>query len=240
MRLCTCRTLPLALILGCNALSPNSPVPANDEAVPIAQAAEKKIVPSEVDPKQQLKEAANRLDVGDEAGALPSLTAYVAARPEHAAMRAHLAELLFRLHQPVAAKRHLERYVADAQEQGETSDLHLIHAQTRLVEIAAGEGDVFAERLHRGIGLYLLAERECAAREVDDAFVEKTTFLAIAELKAAVAERPDEPRPHWYLFKAWSQLGQRLPAETHLRRARALALLGGLTPAETESLAGGH
>jgi hypothetical protein len=141
------------------------------------------------------------------------------------------------LHKPDDAKYHLCRYVADAQEQGEPVDQHLVHAETRLVEIAIGQADTYSERLHRGIGLYLLAERVARTEDADEDFVEKTMFQAIAELKDAVRESPGEARPHWYLFLAWSQLGQRLPADTHLRRARALAAGGGLTPAEVHALA---
>jgi predicted Zn-dependent protease len=245
MRLYACRILPFLLCFGCTALAPQSATsPVSSDPQP-AVATQPRVSnkPASVvarspgpDAKKLLTEAAKCLDEGDEAAALPLLQEYVAAHPDHASIRAHLAELLLRLHKPDEAKRQLERYVADAQQQGEPVDQQLIHAETRLVEIACGEEDAYAERLHRGIGLYVLAERAAKADEVDDAFVEKTLFQAVEELKAAVKERSEEPRPHWYLYQAWSELGQRLPAETHLRRARKLAFQDGLTPAEAQAL----
>lgn len=240
MKLYTCRILPLFL-LGCTAFSPQLPPPASDN-IPTQRTSEKRAAPksaptASIDESQSLlKQAAKCLDAGDEPAALPLLTAYIEAHPDHATVRAHLAELLLRLHQPDDAKYHLSRYVADAQEQGEPIDQHLVHAETRLVEIAIGQSDAYSERLHRGIGLYLLAERVAKAEDSDEDFVEKTMFQAIAELKDACRENPTEARPHWYLFLAWSQLGQRLPADTHLLRARALAAGGGLTPSEGHAL----
>jgi Tetratricopeptide repeat len=242
MRLYLYRILPFLLCFGCTALSSPSTATLGETDLPVSappqsQVSNKPAVAvREKDALNSLKEVARLLDAGDEAGALPLLAGYVNAHPDHATVRAHLAELLLRLHKPDEAKRHLERYVVDAQEQGEPVDQHLIHAETRLVQIARGQEDVYAERLHRGIGLYLLVEQSAKAEDADDAFVEKTLFQAIAELKAAVKERPDEARPHWYLYQAWSQLGQRLPADTHLRRTRKLSPNDGLTPAEAQAL----
>src|SRR5262245_64912620 len=80
------------------------------------------------------------LDDGDDAGALPPLARYVAAHPEHVTIRAHLAELLLKLKKPGEAREQLERYVADAQVQGEprseehTSELQsLRHLVCRLL-----------------------------------------------------------------------------------------------------------
>jgi F0F1-type ATP synthase epsilon subunit len=242
MRFYLCRILPFLVCFGCTALSPQPATPTNEPDPPADAARQPHTAnkPAAATPKSDalnsLKEAARHLDAGDERAALPLLAGYVEAHPDHATIRAHLAELLLRLHQPDEARRHLERYVADAQEQGEPVDQHLIHAETRLVEIARGQDDIYGERLHRGMGLYLLAERAAKAEDIDESFVEKTLFQAIEELNAAARERAEEPRPHWYLYLAWSQLGQRLPADTHLRRARKLAIHDGLTPAETQAL----
>lgn len=242
MKFYTCRILPFFL-LGCTALAPQAPPPAQEKA-PSQRTSEKPAIreaerskPSEIDSRQLLKAAAKCLDEGDEAAALPLLAGYVEANPDHAIVRAHLAELLLRLHQPHQAKEQLERYVADAQEQGEPVDQHLVHAETKLVDIAIEQGDAYSERLHRGIGLFVLAERAAKGDNVDEAFVEKTLFQAIAQLDQAAKESPDEARPHWYLYEAWSRLGQRLPADTHLRRARNLSVASGLTPAEAHALA---
>lgn len=242
MKFYTCRILPLFLI-GCTALSPQTPSPSSEPAA--AKRTSAKPAPtnvessatSDIDSSNLLKQAAKCLDAGDEAAALPLLSGYVEAHPDHATIRAHLAELMLRLHKPDDAKYHLERYVVDAQEQGEPVDQHLVHAETRLVEIAIQQGDSYSERLHRGIGLYFLAQRAAKGEDADDDFIEKTLFQAIGELDQAAKECPNEARPHWYLFEAWSRLGQRLPAETHLRRARNRTAAGGLTPVEAHELA---
>ena len=57
-----------------------------------------------------------------------------------------------------------------------------------------------------------------------------------AELTLARMRRPGEARPCWYLHGVWTQLAQRQPAVKWLRAARANALPGALTPAETRAL----
>jgi predicted Zn-dependent protease len=224
MRLRSLRLLPVVLCFGCAVLN------GETADAPPGYVAEKK---SADDDTQLLKEAARHLDEGDEAAALPCLTRYVAAHPDHVVIRAHLAELLLKLKKPAEARDQLERYVADAQAQGDAAAKHLVHCHIRLVEIAVEQGDEYAERLNRGIGLFRVAEgllhRDGGA---DDPQVQKVLFQAIAELKLAVKERPDEARPHWYLHECWSHLGQSQPAREHLARARRLAPVGGLTAAE--------
>src|SRR5579859_4091732 len=87
-------------------------------------------------PADPLQRAAQCLERGDDAAALPLLTRYVEANPDHAAIRVHLAEVLARTGQRAEAQRQFERYVADAQEQGEDACKHMIHVQTRLVDLA--------------------------------------------------------------------------------------------------------
>jgi len=216
MRLRILCLLPIFLGLGCAAL-PAGPV-------------------DETASRTLLQQAAKHLDAGDQPAALPCLTQYVEQNPEHATIRAHLAELLIRLDKPAEARTHLERYVADAQLQGDVASKHLVHSHTRLVEIAASQGDEFAEHLYRGVGLFLIGEGVLKA-DADDDNAQRILFKAIAELKLAAARRPDEARPQWYLHQCWSHLGQSQPARIHLVRARRLAPLGGLTPAEREELA---
>jgi predicted Zn-dependent protease len=228
MSLRSLRLLPATLCLGCAVLTGQAPE-APPEGPPV-RVAEKKSADEDA---LLLKEAARRLDDGDDAAALPYLARYVAAHPEHVTIRAHLAELLLKLKKPDEAREQLERYVADAQAQGEPAAKHLVHCHTRLVEIAVEQGDAYAEHLNRGLGLFRLGER-LVMREggEDDPQVQKVLFQAIAELKLAATERPEEPRPNWYLHECWSHLGQSQPAREHLARARKLAALGGLTSAE--------
>jgi predicted Zn-dependent protease len=185
-----------------------------------------------------LREAAKHLDDGDEAAAVPCLAGYVEANPAHAVIRTHLAELLIKQKRDGEARVQLERYVADAQEQGEPATRHLVHAHTRLVEIAERDGDAYAEHLNRGVGLFRLVEQMLADPETArDESAQAMLFKAIEELKLAAKEKADEARPHWYLSEAWSHLGQSQPASASLRRAKKLAILGGLTPAESQALA---
>ena len=59
---------------------------------------------------------------------------------------------------------------------------------------------------------------------------------AAAELTLANLERPDEARPCWYLYLAWSQLGQRQLALCRLLQADSAAPFTYLTPAEQRNL----
>jgi predicted Zn-dependent protease len=232
MRLRRLRLLPFVCCLGCTALAPHASEEPSEPPATL-QVAEKPAPPD--DGKHLLREAARQLDAGNNAAALPFLSEYVTAHPEHVTIRAHLAELLLKLDRTGEAREQLERYVADAQEQGDPAVRHLVHCHTRLMELAKRRGDGYEEQLHRGIGLYRLAEQLQAQPDgADDPNVEKTLFKAIDALKQAAKARPDEPRPQWYLHECWSSLGQSQPARQSLRRARRLAMLGGLTPNEEE------
>ena len=215
-------SLPL-LGLGCAVLSPPSGEPAPQPAAV-----------DTVEPADPLKLAAECLERGDDAAARPHLARYIAAHPDHVAIRVHLAEVLMRTGRRTEAQREFERYVADAQ--GAGADQHLIHVHTRLVEIAAADGDAYRERLHRGIGLFLLAKQVQAKQEDGGPEPEKLLFKAAAELKEAAKANPDDARAYWYSYEVWVHLGQSLPARTSLRRARDCAPLSDLTSAEREGL----
>lgn len=229
MRLRRLRLLPILLALGCTAVTARPPADAPHSGDTTAE------TPQDAT-RSLLAQAARHLEDGDEEAALPCLTRYVEAHPDHATIRAHLAELLLRMQKPAEARSHLERYIADAQRQGDLAARHLVHSHTRLVEIATSQGDEFSEHLYRGVGLYLVAE-SVLKQDAEDPSAQRILFQAIAELKLAVAIQPEEPRPHWYLYECWANLGQSQPARTHLLRARKLAPLGGLTSCEREMLA---
>jgi tetratricopeptide (TPR) repeat protein len=163
----------------------------------------------------------------------------LASFPEHHVVRANYAELLLRLHRTAEARAQFERFVADVQDDPQLAK-HLVHCHSRLMEIAQEEGDDYAEHLHRGIGLYLLArERAELPDDVteDELTVEAVLCKAAGELTVARMARRDEARPCWYLYAVWSSLGQRQPALRHLRLADALAPFSDLTPAEKRDLA---
>jgi hypothetical protein len=231
---------PLSICLGCTNISstPVAETPSTGEGVILVHYDEEPAKPPEKPPvADSLQRAAACLERGDDAAAVSHLARYVETHPEHVTIRAHYAELLLRQERRAEARRQFERYVRDAQQQGEPACKHLVHVETRLVEIAQAENDSFAEHLHRGIGLLLLARQVSARPEIDGPDPEKMLFKAAAELKEASKERPDEARPHWYAFEVWSQLGQQLPAQKSLRRAHDAAPASDLTPLERQELA---
>ncbi len=182
--------------------------------------------------------AAAYLEKGETAAAEPHLARYVAANPEHHVVRAHYAELLLRLHKAPEARDQFERFIADVQDIPELASKHLIHCHSRLMEIAEDEGDDYAEHLHRGIGLFLLARERAALGETDDdePSVEGVLCKAAGELSLARLRRREEARPSWYLHEVWTSLDQRRPAERHLREADLAAPFSYLTPAEKRDL----
>jgi predicted Zn-dependent protease len=240
MRLRVLRLLPVTLCVGCAVLAGRSvedlsTAAVNDSGVTQVSA---EGTPAAQDPRQLLQIAATHLQKGENAAALPYLTRYVEENPGHIAIRVHLAELLLKLDKPGEAREHLERYINDAQNQGDLVSQHMAHSFIRLMEIAQKQGDEYAEHLNRGIGLYCVAEQMLANPEsTDEPSAQKSLFKAIEELKYAAKLRSDEPRPYWYLHEAWSSLGQSLPARQSLHRAQKRAVLGGLTPAEEQALA---
>ena len=174
-----------------------------------------------------LMRAAEALDRGDEQAAAVQMREYVTANPGAVMPRAHLAELLFRQGQAAEARRHYERFVADAQPATGVPRRHLTHSHTRLMALAEGTGDAYAEALHRGVGLLLLAERGDA-----EALNEPTLAKAVASLQAAHDERPDAARPCVYLARALRALGQPAAARAAAEKARDRLPDPSLTPTE--------
>lgn len=200
-----------------------------DPTPPVRTVSRRRSLPA-VDGPALLRQAAQCLDHGDDLAALDHLRQYVAAFPEHLSMRAHLAELLLKLGRTDQAREQYEHYLAECPAYGEAA-AHRVHCHTRLVELAMTRGDDYAEHLHRGGGLLALAE-QIQRQDPDSPEVQRILFQAIAELKNAAAARPEEPRPHLWLALCWNHLGQTQPAREHRAKARHLALLGDLSPAE--------
>lgn len=183
--------------------------------------------------RNHLSLAAAYLEKGDEAGACPHLAACVRVEPENLVMRVRYAELLLRLRRLADARREFEQFVADAQDQQGEAAEHLLHCQSRLMDIAEAQGDDYGEHLYRGIGLYLLARKRGELPDPEGELpVEGLLCKAAGELTLARLERPQEARPCWYLYEVWSQLAQRQPALRWLREADAAAPFSYLTPAE--------
>jgi tetratricopeptide (TPR) repeat protein len=188
--------------------------------------------------RNHLSLAAAYLDAGDMERACPHLALYLQACPAHLIVRAHYAELLLRLRRDDAARAEFGRFVADAQEKVHEYGPQLIHCHSRLMEIAEAEEDEYAEHLHRGIGLFLLAgERESRPNPDADPCPESLLCRAAAELTLARVQRPDEAQPCWYLYEVWSRLAQRQAALRCLREADLAAPFTYLTPGEQARLA---
>jgi tetratricopeptide (TPR) repeat protein len=193
-----------------------------------------------VDPgmaQAHLSLAATFLEVSNDAAACPHLGTYLEARPEEILLRAHYAELLYRLQKSREAREQFTRFMTDAQEQGESASSSLIHCHSRLMEIAEKEDDPYGEHLNRGIGLLLLARSRTPVQDPDSAEdAEGLLCKAAGELTLASMEQPEEARPCWYLYEVWSQLAQRQPAERWLRKADLTAPFSSMTPAEMRDL----
>jgi tetratricopeptide (TPR) repeat protein len=194
----------------------------------------------ELDPQfvqAHLSLAAAYLEVGNDESAGPHLGKYVDARPDQVTVRGHYAELLYRLKKLGEARDQFNRFIADAQEQGGPAAKNLLHSHSRLMEIAEQEDDEYAEHLHRGIGLLLLARaRADFADDAADLTRESLLCKAAGELTLARQEHPDEARAGWYLYQVWSELDQQGPAARRLRDVQEAAPFHYLTTAERCSL----
>lgn len=248
------RLLPIVAIVGCVATSPPTlqtspspqasppmhrpvasvPAPESDgslaaAAPPTRTVSRSRSAPS-IDGPALLRQVAAHLDAGNDQAALAGLQQYVLAFPQHLTMQAHLAELYWRLGQKAEARRLLEQYLAESPPYGASAE-HRVHCHTRLVELAVAEGDDYREHLHRGGGLLALAE-PLQRQDPDDPQAQRLLFQAIAELKQAVARKPEDARPHLWLMQAWTFLGQSQPAREHRAKALRLAPTSDLSDAE--------
>lgn len=192
------------------------------------------VPPNPVPDPDALALAAACLDRGDEAGALPYLRSHVSAYPDAVMMRAYLAELLLKLGQPQEARTEFERVIQDADGAVGPVGKHQVHCHTRLMEIAQESADPFSEELHRGIGLVLLVRQWRAESEhtTADSMTQQTLAKAVAALRAAREQNPDDPRPMVYLAEVYEKLGQSSAARSARRAARAFRPDFGLSQSE--------
>ncbi len=187
--------------------------------------------------RNYLSLAAAYLELGSSANACTQLGRYVVAHPEDTQARTEYAELLARVGKVGRARAEYERCVADAQAEGAAAASLLIRCHSRLMEMAEALEDAYAEHLHRGIGLYLLARESEDLAEAEAALPSEGLFCkAAGELTLALEERPDEARPNWYLYAVWTRLGQRPLAQRSLRDAGEAAPFSYLTPVEQRGL----
>jgi tetratricopeptide (TPR) repeat protein len=190
------------------------------------------VAPTKSSPSH-LRLAATALEEGRDELACQHLSLFLKDNPGHRNARYYHAELLLKLKRLTAARTEFELAIADAQEDLALDWQHLVHCHGRLVEIGTTLEDDFAEHLHRGIGLLLLAEQRAGLAEPEGDFpTEAMLCRALAELQAARTHQPQEARVHWYLHRVWRQLGQDQAAGKALRQTQAQAMFSQLTPAE--------
>jgi Tfp pilus assembly protein PilF len=185
--------------------------------------------PAQLAASDDLALAAACLGRGEDATAIEHLSRHLAVHPDRSLVRFSLAEVLGRCGRFAHAGAEYERFIHDTPPRPELIS-RLLQAHTRIVTLANQAGDTYAEHLHRGVGLYLVAG-------LDDVEAEALLCKAAGELTIAARERPTEPRPHWYLYLVWQKLGQSQPAERQLHQAVELASHDGLSPHERRDLA---
>jgi hypothetical protein len=187
--------------------------------------------------RNYLSLAAAYLDKPDEGKACLYLMLYVAAHPEHLAVRFQYVDLLQRLKRITEARQELESIVAEVQEAEKGNEHHLIQCHSRLMQLAELTRSKYEQHLHRGIGLFLLAgQREHMGVDPDLMSRQGLLCKSAAELTLAARDRPDEARPQFYLHEVWQRLAQSQPARKSLHAAEAAAPFSSLTPAEQRRL----
>lgn len=242
------------IALGCSTLASRAMTPDQEKAIVLwqkGQDAMRRGVPAEalrcyeqslaLDPtltRNFLSLAAAHIEQGDDAAACPHLRRYVRAHPEQLTVHIHLADLEFRLRHLPEARAEFEQCVAAAQDSRDPTEGELLHCHAKLMEIAEAAEDEYAEHLHRGIGLCLLARQRAMLPEPDcDLSVEGLLCKAAGELTLAQSDHPDRARPNWYLYTIWTLLEQKPTALRCLKQAAAAAPFSGdLTTAERRHL----
>jgi thioredoxin-like negative regulator of GroEL len=224
LAVCVC----VLLVAGC-AGTPEERLPsAVEPEVRIARAA-----PPEV--ADHLARAAACVERGDEPAAVPHLVAHLNARPEAVMIRAYLAELLLRTGKSADARREFEQFARQASGMSGEASRHLVHAHTRLMEIAAEDNDPFGEHLHRGIALVLMVRRWEGEPAADGGqLAEATLAKAGRELRQAERRKPTDPRANVYLAEVYGRLGQATAART--AAGRVTLPDASLTRSESEAL----
>lgn len=174
--------------------------------------------------------AAERMDRGDAAGAVPHLAAHVDRFPDHVAIRALLAEQYLTAGESGAARGEFERLADDYASDVTKHRDGLVHSHTRLMQLAQSDGDEPREAYHRGAGLIYLASG-WDAKTGDPTLTERTLSQALTHLRVAAATRPDDARLHVLLGDVLTRLGQPAAARVAYRVA-ANAPPGPLTDRE--------
>jgi len=204
----------------------------------------------------ELSLAAAHLQAENQPKAAEHLRRYLDLEPGHWQIRQQLADLLSRLGHRALARRELELMLASARSAATTdaknpSDPepvnHLIHGHGRLMELAEDEGNLPQYHLHRGMGLYYLAQSiqdpatgQPVSKTADAGFLPDRQDLllkVVRELLEAQRLSPADTRSAWYLSKAWRELGQTTQADFWMQKVAMAHVPGDLTPQEERELA---
>jgi hypothetical protein len=169
---------------------------------------------------------------GDKLVAASYLEAYVRQHPDQAMYRLQLAELLIQTKNDAKARAHFEQFVANAQTGPETIRKYLVHAHTRLMEIAQRKNDSFGELLHRGIGLLILVQEQDNNPERDDEFCEEMLCKSYRALIEAKELKPGDQRVRVYLAEVYERMGNRRASMNERGAARNGVVPGELTMRE--------
>lgn len=184
-----------------------------------------------------LRAAALLVDRGEIAPAIPHLQAHLKLHPDAPMIRAYLAELLLKVGHGDEAKTQYERFIREAADQDGLSKQHLVHAHTKLMEIAAEADDDFHEQLHRGIALLLIVSQSAGSSAMgSEAMNEQTLHKAAKALKAATLAKPSDPRPLLYLFDVQVRMDQPGAARQTQFALRATLSDPCWTPSERERI----
>lgn len=181
------------------------------------------------DPLALFSEALSR---GDKLSAANHLEEYVRLHPEQIMFRFQLAELLIQSKSDARAKIHFEQFVAGAQTAPESVRKYLVHAHTRLMEIAQRSDDSFTEMFHRGVGLLILVQEQDRNSTRDDTFCEEMLCKSMKALTNAKDQKPSDPRVHVYLAEVYERMSNRRASGNERSAARNGVIPGELTAAE--------
>lgn len=168
-----------------------------------------------------LNSAADCLERGDSLAAIPHLEEYLEHYPQALMLRAQLAELYLQQEQTINAQSEFERFISEAQTSDGQAHRHMVHCQTRLMELAELEGDRAAMCRHQAIGLWLLVQRWQADLErFDPVMAERTLSMALDSLRQAETLEPNNASVHLYKAFVLTGLNQHEAARNAWRAAQ--------------------
>lgn len=167
---------------------------------------------------------------GDKTAAAGHLEIYVRQNPDQSMFRLQLAELLLQIKRDAKARAHYEQFVSSAQTGPEAVRKYLVHAHTRLMEIAQRTEDPFAELFHRGVGLLILVQEQDKNPDRDDGFCEEMLCKSLRALNEAREQKPGDQRVRVYLAEVYERMGNRRASSNERGAA-----LNGVVPGELTS-----